>query len=448
VIQLAAWLLVCLGVAWLLRRRPVAVASVAIAGWTLVPAIAGYRFTGVASGPLGAHPATYLVLSGLLMQVLTNPRAVAAALARHPLVLLVVTVFSLGAAGTSAVMSSGGSRLLLDQIVGPFVLWLLVVIGATDDPPRLIGLRNVIVGAAVVQSLIAVAQLRADSILFYERDYDRLPWFDPETYSRWMGTADSPLVFAMLLCVAGGLSLSLRSSMLRVPLLMLFLVGTLIAQARAGTAALCLILVYSVLRPSMALWVRALTTAVFGATAYVVVSSGLVSGLADRIANDSGSGAARLRALQFVTETAGSYIATGHGLTASYDVARNAGLRTSLESSFLMYVVDVGLILATLYFGLELVLLLRYGRHGYLRGATVAALAAVGLQHIFSAVAGANLSGALIWAALAIVVAGSLEPRPTPGARFDQRAPAGGEPERARFSSVRARDSVSTSPGS
>jgi hypothetical protein len=361
----------------------------------------------VPAGPLGAHPATYLVLAGLLMQVLTNPRAVAAAVARHPIVVLVVTVFALGAAGTSVVMSSGGSRLLLDQIVGPFVLWLLVVIGATDDQRRLIGLRNIVVGAAVVQSLIAIAQARADSILFYARDYARLPWFDPETYSRWMGTADSPLVFAMLLCVAAGLSISLRSGVLRVPLLVLFLVGTLIAQARAGTAVLCLILVYAVLRPTMALWARALTSALFGGAAYVVLTSGLVSGIADRIANDSGSGAARLRALQFVAETVGSYVGVGRGLTSSYDVARNAGLRTSLESSFLMYVVDVGLILATLYFGLQLVLLLRYGRHGYLRGATVAALAAVGLQHVFSAVAGANLAGALIWAALAIVVAGS-----------------------------------------
>jgi hypothetical protein len=446
VIQLAAWLLVCLAAAWLLRRRPVLLASLALAGWTLVPAIAGYRVTGVALGPLGAHPSTYLLLSALLLQVVTNPRAVAAAVARHPLVLLTVAVFVLGAAGTSAVTSSGGSRLLLDQIVGPFVLWLLVVIGATDDPRRLLGLRNVIVAAAVVQSVIAVAQLRADSILFYERDYARLPWFDPDTYARWMGTADSPLVFAVLLCVAAGLSLSLRSSVVRVPILLLFLVGTLIAQARAGTAVLCLILVYAVLRPTMALWARALTSVLFGGAAYVALTSGLVSGIAERIANDSGSGAARLRALQFVAETAGSYIGAGRGLTSSYDVARNAGLRTSLESSFLMYVVDVGLILATLYFGLQLVLLLRYGRHGYLRGATVAALAAVGLQHVFSAVAGANLTGALIWAALGIVVAGSVA-QPASGRRA-QWAPATPRPEQVGSAAPAAPASVAMSDAS
>ena len=189
-----------------------------------------------------------------------------------------------------------------------------------------------------------------------------------------MGTTDSPLVFAALLCVAGGLSLSLRRSVVRVPLLVLFLVGTLIAQARAGTAVLCLILVYAVLRPTMALWARALTTVVLGGVAYLVLTSDWSPGSPGGSATTRGSVAARLRALRFIADTAGSYLGTGRGLTASYDVARNAGLQTSLESSFLMYVVDVGLILATLYFGLQVVLVLRYGRHGYLPGATVAAL--------------------------------------------------------------------------
>ena len=93
----------------------------------------------------------------------------------------------------------------------------------------------------------------------------------------------------------------------------LFLVGTLIAQARAGTAVLCLILVYAVLRPTMALWARALTTVILGGAAYLALTFGLAAGLADRIANDSGSGAARLRALRFISDTAGHYIGTGRG---------------------------------------------------------------------------------------------------------------------------------------
>jgi hypothetical protein len=400
----------------------------------------------VATGPLGAHPSTYLVLCGLLVQLVTNPRLVAAALARHPLVVVLVTFFVLGAGGTSAVMSSGGSRLLLDQVVGPFVLWLLIVLGAAGDPRRLLLLRNVILAAAAVQCVLAIVELRNGAMVFYGRDYARLPWFDPAEYTRWMGTADNPLVLAVLLCVAAGLSLSLRRSWVRVPLLVLFLIGTLIAQARAGTAVLCLILVYAVLRPTMALWARVLTSVLFGAVAYLALTSGLVSGLADRIANDSGSGEARLRALRFVSETAGDYVGTGRGLTASYDVARNAGLRTSLESSFLMYVVDVGLLLAALYFGLQVVLLVRYGRHGFLPGATVAAAGGVALQHVFSGVAGANLTGSLIWTALAIVVAGSRDVAVGRPARPAHRAPAVPRPDPA-LSSARAPASAAMSDG-
>lgn len=440
--QLAVWLFICLAAAWMLRRRPIAPAAGAIVLWVFVPAIAGYRLTGVATGPLGAHPATWLVLCAFGVQILTNPRLIGRVFGRHPFVVLVVAVFTLGAGLMSALSGSGGQRLLMDQIIGPFVLWLLVVAGAFGDVSRLLVLRNVVLVSAATQCVIALVQFRVGAVVFYEQDYARLPWFDPERFDRWMGTADGPLVLALLLCVAAGLSLSLQRGVIRVPLLMLFLVGTLIAQARTGTAVLCLLLVYAVLRPAMAVWARALTSATIGTAGYLVLTSGLVSGLAGRIANDTGSSAARLRALQFAFDTAGSYLGVGRGLTSSYDVARNAGLQTSLESSLLMYVVDVGAVLAVLYFGLQIVLLVAYGRHGHLPGATVAALAAVGLQHLFSAVAGANLTGTLIWAALAIVVAGShraVLPNGQPG---NARAP-------AELSwSARARESASTSAAS
>ena len=249
-------------------------------------------------------------------------------------------------------------------------------------------IRNVVLGSAALQCVLALIQLRLGSIIFYQRDYARLPWFDPDRFNRWMGTTDSPLVLSLLLSVAAGLALSVRSARVRLGLLVLYLVGTIIVQARSGTAVVCLIIVYSLLRATMALWARLLTTAVLGMVAYLLLTSELVAGLAGRVGNDTGSLDARIRALRFMVDTAGDYLLVGRGLTASYDVARNAGLQTSLESSYLMYAVDVGFVLATLYFGLQVALILRYGWRGQLRGATVAATAGVGLQHVFSAVAG------------------------------------------------------------
>jgi hypothetical protein len=421
VIQLVAFLLLCLAIAWLLRRKPILAVSLAILLWTLVPAIASHRVTGVSSGALASHPAAWLVLCIFLVQVLTNPWLVAYGLGRYPLTILITAVFVAGASLTSAITASGGPRLMMSQVVGPVLLWWLVVSAAHEDRRGLLVLRNVILASAALQCILALVQLRLGSIIFYQRDYQRLPWFDPDRFDRWMGTTDSPLVLSLMLSVAAGLAISVRSAPVRLGLLVIYLIGTLIVQARSGTAVVCLIIVYSLLRATMALWARLLTTAVLGVVAYLLLTSELVTGLAGRVGNDSGSLDARIRALRFVADTAGDYILTGRGLTASYDVARNAGLQTSLESSYLMYVVDVGLVLATLYFGLQLALLLRYGSHGYLRGATVAALVGVGLQHAFSAVAAVNLTGAIIWTALAIVVAGSVDGNRSPGQGASQR---------------------------
>ena len=58
----------------------------------------------------------------------------------------------------------------------------------------------------------AIIQKGTGSIIFYLDDYSRLYWFNPETFERWMGTTDSPLVFSLAVCIAGALTLGqLRS---------------------------------------------------------------------------------------------------------------------------------------------------------------------------------------------------------------------------------------------
>jgi hypothetical protein len=404
---LAAWLLISLLIAWFLRRRPIIAVSLAIFLWSLVPGVAGHLLTGVSVGYLAMPPATWLLLCIFVVQVLTNPRLVAAGLSRHPGVILIFVVFAAGAALTSVIMKSGGERLLMSQIVGPVLLWWLVVSAAKDDRRSLLIIRNAILLSAALQCVLALIQLRVGSIIFYQSDYARLPWFDPDRFDRWMGTADSPLGLSLLLSIAAGLAISVRAAGVRLGLLVLFLIGTIIVQGRGGTAVVCLIIIYSVLRANMALWARLLTTAALALVAYFLLTSDLISGLAGRLSNDTGSVDARILALRLMADIAGTYIFVGNGLTASYDVTRHAGLQSSLENSYLMYAVDVGFVLATLYFGLQFALLFRHGWRGLLPGATVAALAGVVLQHTFSAVASVNMSGTVIWTALAIVVAGS-----------------------------------------
>lgn len=408
--QLGVWCVLCLVLAWWVRRRPIYGVVAVVALRTLVPSVAGHLLTGQSRGFLGCHPATWLVMVLFGVQLLLNSKNLTTAAGRHPYVLLVTMVFGVGAFGTSYLEHSGGTRLLGDQIVGPFLTWWLIV--AAAQTRRDVGpiIRTTVLILAAAESTLAVVQKFVGRVIFFQTDYLTFTWFSLDRFDRWLGTADSPLALSLMLCLAAGFTVGLRSTLLRSGLLILFLTGTLIAQGRTGTVLICLIILYSVLRSRVVLWARLLSVLLLAVAGYLIFTSSLVAGITARLSNDTGSTDARLRAFAFVANTLTSYLAVGSGLTSSYRIAREAGLHTSLESSYLMYVIDVGLILATAYFGLQVAILFRYGRQRSFPGVTLAATVAVGLQHTFSAVAGTNLIGTLVWSALALVMIGTYRP--------------------------------------
>lgn len=402
--HLVAWLCCCLVVAWLLRARPEWAGAFCLVLWSLVPAVAGRHLTGLGSGPIAFHPASWFVLCVVAVQLVVNPRPLAVSVVRHGPVHLAVLIFAIGAFLTSQSTNSGGSRLLVDQIVGPFLLWCLIVAYAAGDVRQVRFFRNTVLVTMAFQSALAVTQSLVGSTIFYTNDYLNIYWFDPESTSRWFGTTDSPLALSLGLVIAGALAIGLRSSSVRLGLLVVYFLGMLITQSRTGAAALILVIAISVLQSRMVLWARALTVVAVGVTAYLVTRSTLVTGLSDRVSNDTGSTDARVRALGFVVDHWTDFFATGRGLISSYSVARDAGLQTSLESAYLMYAVDTGIVLATIYFGTQIALVVRYGGQRALPGATLAALLATLIQHTFSSIGFSNLDGTFIWASLALVV--------------------------------------------
>lgn len=408
--QLVVWLGVCLALSVALRARPMVAVCLAVLLWVGVPAIAGHLLTGMASGAFAFHPATWLLMMTLLVQLARDATPLVSALVRHIFIFLIVLLFAAAAFITSRYTGSHGTRLLIDQIIGPGVLTWLVIAYGEGQLSKLRLLRGTILFGAAAEAVLSIVQFGTKNILFYGDSYTQLTWFNPDTFQRWMGTTDSPLVLSLLVCVAGGLSLGLRRWWLRSLLLILFLATTLIVQSRTGTAVLIAILLLTIVRAKMALWARALSIAGTGVAGWYIVSSGLASGLTGRLTNDSGSADARLRALRFIASNVSNYLITGGGLTSSYAIGRNGGLQTSIESSYLMFVIDTGLLLATLYFGLQVVLLFRYARLNALPGAALGASAGVLLQHTFSSVAGTNLCGVIIWSAIAIVICGSTLP--------------------------------------
>jgi hypothetical protein len=405
-IQLAGWVVLCLLIAWLLQNRPIQALCLAIAMWSAVPSISGHHLTGVTSG-IGFHPATFLVLCVLLVQLLFHPSLLAEAFSRHIYSFWIVIIFVIGARLTSSYFGSGGLRLLMDQIVGPVALfWVLIAFGE-GERRLLILVRNVIIAVVAAQCILTVVQWRLGDILFYPADFANRVWFDPDRgFDRWFGTADSPLVLSLAISVAAALTVGLQRAWLRFLLLTLYVVGSVITQSRTGTALTMVIVIWTILRARVALWTRVFSIAALGAAIYAIASSVLIQGLTQRLINDTGSTDARLRALRYVTSHWLDFLFTGRGLTSSYTLGRDAGLRTSIESSYLMYAVDTGFVLATIFFGMQLVLLIRHRSQKGVPGATLGALVGCFLQHTFSGIAGSNLTGTLIWATLGLVVAG------------------------------------------
>ncbi|MDO9379196.1 MAG: hypothetical protein Q7T56_10135 [Nocardioidaceae bacterium] len=402
--QLIAWIMLCSGLVVVTRNRPVLTVSAALAVWFLVPAYAAQRVTGVDGGVLGLHPATWILLVALGVHLLVSPRQMSSPVAAHPYVVLAVVLLVAVGAATSVLTGSGGLALLADQVVGPVgAFWLVLAFAGHRD---LLLLRGAVLGLVALQCLLALAQWRLGSLIFFTADAQVLYWFDPLTFTRWMGTTDSPLVMSLAICAATPLLAGLQRHSIRFALMGLFLGGCLVAQSRTGAALMVLLVLWVLLRTQMSVVLRLGYVMLMALAGGVVVRSALASGINDRVSDDSGSAQARGQAIEFFVSHWSNYAAVGHGLTSSYDIATLAGLITSLESSYLMYAVDCGIVAATLYFGAQGALILRHGVGARPLGVGLAALVACTLQHTFSGVATANLVGTLTWVLLAMTVAG------------------------------------------
>lgn len=403
-----ARLLICIALALvaalLLRTRPVIAVALALATWVALPAVAAQLVTGEATGPLAVHPATLLVLAVFAVQLLFRAGPLGSAVARYPLLVVSMAIFVAGSLWTSIANDSGGIKLLLDQIVAPVLVFVLLVASARGSRRDVMILRNTVLALAALESALTIVQMRVGRMIVFESYYATLPWFNPLKFDRWMGTTDSPLILAYLLCVAAALAVGLERVGLRLALLGLYLVSVLITQSRIGVAVICAVILYTVLRSRMAIWMRALAAVIVVAAGYILLTSTLIAGFASRLADDTGSADARQRALVFIFGNWAGFLFAGEGLTASYTVARGAGLQTSIESSILMYAVDVGWALTLVYFGAQLALILRNGFHHRLAGVSMAAVVAFLLPHFSSMLAWSNLSGMLLWSTLALLV--------------------------------------------
>lgn len=413
--QLTAWIGVCLAAAFLFRKRARVPLAAVLGLWLLVPAIGSPTLTGVSSGPMSVHAATWLVLSIVLVRLFHDPASIRMVLGAHFLLFLILGLVIVAAyLATSTSGNGGGMVLLVDQIVVPVLFFLLLLAEAVRGEGLVTMLRTVLLALVALVCAVAVAQWLSGNVLFYEAGFKTQYWFARQS-GRWMGTLDQPLALSLFICLAAPLLGGVKRRWLQLLLLALMAVGILISQSRVGLAALAMTVVATVIFAPWRTWIKTATLLVMSGAGGALIASPLVAGVSARVADDAGSAEARGLALEYFLGRWSDYAVAGEGSGASFLLGARAGLATSFENPTVMYSVDFGVLFALLYFGSMVVLVLgtalRTGfRSGY-PGLLLAGLMAVVIPQTYSSLATRSAAGILVWTVLAMVVIATDEAR-------------------------------------
>jgi O-Antigen ligase len=399
--ELIAWIACCFALSILLRRRPAILVAISLVVWAAVPAVAGSVVTGIASGSLSLAPSTWLVVAILVVQVLYDVRAILWEIGHRILVYLALFLVIL-VAFLATKTSPGGSGLVLfaDQIAAPVTLFMIVCIALRARPADMFLLRNTIIGVATAESVLAIVQYSTHSIIFYRSYFLTNYWFNEVKFDRWMGTIDQPLALSFLVCVAVPLVAGMRQVWLQTPILILMAIGVVITQSRTGVAVVGLGIVYVIVRSRIPGIAKVLSLVAMSVVGYFVFSSSLIAGVAGRVEFDEGSAAARQDALNYFFNHWLDYFFTGGGISFSYRFAELGGLETSLESAILMYAIDIGVVFSLLYFGVQLVIVLRSALRPGCPGLFLAGVLAIVIPQTYSSLATNSIAGALLWIVL------------------------------------------------
>ncbi|MGK9146003.1 hypothetical protein KXS11_00035 [Plantibacter flavus] len=401
--QLLVWILVCVALALILRNRPIVSVGLAISLWFLVPTVGGYVLTGQNAGPLAFHPATWLVVATVAMQIIHNGPRLGDVLAQHVLLFSGLAVVLVVAFLTTRLGNyGGGMNLLVDQILVPVVLFLLILESATRE--RLLALRNLLILLTSIAVAVAILQWSLKEPVVYAAGFESQYWFNPK-HDRWMGTLDQPLALSLAVCVVTPLLSGLRHWWVRIPLLALMFAGALVSQSRLGLIVMIVAALYVIGMSTRSAGAR-IVGLVFAAAAIVAAAlSPLATGVLGRVQDDTGSTRARVLALDFFAREWPDYFITGQGISSSYRIGSAAGLGTSLESSILMYSIDIGILFALLYFGTMVYLLVVARRTVTMPGIMLAGVLAVIIPQTYSALATRSVAGVLVWAVIGIATA-------------------------------------------
>lgn len=306
------------------------------------------------------HPVSFALCGGAVVLVLVRRTQVFAELSRHwPLYLLGLTVATVGLITTTLHLGAHGKAYVVNQMLAPLALFAIVQILLRDRPESIRAIGKVLVLFGCIQTVLAAVQVTTQSSVFFGAKFSGYSWFDTMiAENRAVGTFDHSLVLALYLLIALCFTPFFASPWWRWSTTIVLSVGMLLTQSRLGMVlAVAIVVLLIVLDQRLArfrIWVIGLAS--IGLV--VLILSPLGQSLIGRFQNDLGSNRRRFAAIELYASEWSNHIFTGSGLGSSFDLTESNGLKSSLENPLLMMAVDVGLLWAVIWFGMQAALAL------------------------------------------------------------------------------------------
>lgn len=387
------------------KRNPSVSSTMLLASFLLVPAVASEsllggigRFTSVS---------TLVVVVFLLLRFVLDSGAILRSLkaigfAFWPLLFSVMGMF-----WWTAQSADGNNNVIVTQVVAPLLLFVAlgsIILSTPQQRVRQIslgvvwiGLTNSLVACAV--ALGALGQPFANSLL---NQY----WYSVG-FTRALGLTDHPLVLSSLLVSSICLVGAIRKIVVQWSVLAILVIGLALTASRGGLGLAAVAV--SALLFSKATERRQRVLLAVGVIAGLAFFSRdlLALGLLDRLSDDDGSSQARRVAWEAFVRSADGFAFSGGGSGFNGAFAASLGLKTSLESAPLMYVVDFGFPVAVTYFGTLCYLIYRGARaSGAHSLAWVAASLCLVSTVSFSSLSVLSGMGGLLWSLVALAYFG------------------------------------------
>ncbi|MBT1191094.1 O-antigen ligase family protein [Rhodococcoides kroppenstedtii] len=301
---------------------------------------------------------------------------------------------------------STGLKVVIDQIIGPILLFTLLRGEYRRVPQRIFAIRNALLAGVVLNIVVAYAVV-TEAIQQPHRDLYKSIFGVFPAPDRGFGLTDQPLALAFVIMVALPLVLSLRSWPLRVIITFVMLAGVLLTQSRLGVVVAIVAVAYLIFQAETPIR-RIGSVLVFFIILFYFYRSDLYDGVQRRFEYDSGSTLARSYGWEFALDNWQAFWWTGGGAGSVYRTVREAGANTSLESAFTIYGFDFGFVGTALFFGFLVAAVLR-ARHNSIRGARLAAALALVVVQTYSSISTQSAAGCVFWLAIALATCGTRE---------------------------------------